>query len=655
EKFASTDNPDSQITSGIAFSLKSGKFYVAGMDGDTQRGVLQICDNNNGNYRARVLGGFQLPQGTPTGIAVVNNAKGDTVIVASSFFTGDDYFGTSQTFTLTAYPPNAEGQPDGKNAKVLASTSTLMLGGSPVNFSLGGLAVDSKNNLYVQVGNAQNNTVGGAIVVFTDSDADGVPDKLASSVFAAPSNTDPIPNVASSISVVPLPSGGNQFYVYGPIRIFGATNTTRVVVYTDADGDLKADGAPKNFISLPSTQVGFVLDGYGPTASIVTCPKADFQNGVLGYCYLTLNGNNFSGATVSFAKDKGDGTAGPSTAVFEGPKAGNGFGFPTFVNLGPTSGDTTPPTVKVTAPNGGETAKSGTQLAITWQSSDDKALASHDVSLSNDGGSSFPFVVATGLAATAQSFNYSIPGALETPNARVRVTAKDSGGNSASDTSDADFTIVKSDNVDSVAPTVSVTAPTAGTSLTGGTKSTARFTSTDNVGVVSHAIAFASDGTNFTTTLASGLPGTANSFEFTVPSVATTNGAIRVQAADAAGNVGSATSGRFTVTVPDSEKPTVTVTSPGASTTKITGGSAFNVTWTSRDNIGIASHQILLSKDDGATFPTTLAASVAGTAQSFSVTIPNEKIKKGKIKVTARDAAGNTGEGVSTTFKVKQK
>ncbi|MBX7223694.1 MAG: hypothetical protein K1Y36_27515, partial [Blastocatellia bacterium] len=42
EKFASTDNPDSQITSGIAFSLKSGKFYVAGMDGDTQRGVLQI-------------------------------------------------------------------------------------------------------------------------------------------------------------------------------------------------------------------------------------------------------------------------------------------------------------------------------------------------------------------------------------------------------------------------------------------------------------------------------------------------------------------------------------------------------------------------------------------------------------------------------------
>ncbi|MBI4751546.1 MAG: hypothetical protein HY774_23950 [Acidobacteria bacterium] len=78
-----------------------------------------------------------------------------------------------------------------------------------------------------------------------------------------------------------------------------------------------------------------------------------------------------------------------------------------------------------------------------------------------------------------------------------------------------------------------------------------------------------------------------------------------------------------------------------------------NIAWTSTDNGTIAKHDIQLSSDDGATFTTTLATGLPGTAQSFTATAPATKIKKAKVRVVATDAAGNFGEGISVKFKVK--
>ncbi|HNJ42615.1 MAG TPA: hypothetical protein PKZ53_19160, partial [Acidobacteriota bacterium] len=103
----------------------------------------------------------------------------------------------------------------------------------------------------------------------------------------------------------------------------------------------------------------------------------------------------------------------------------------------------------------------------------------------------------------------------------------------------------------------------------------------------------------------------------------------------------------------DTVKPTVTVTSPSASTKKVKRGDPINVAWTSTDNGTLAKHDIQLSVDDGATFGTSLATGLAGTARSFTATAPSSKVKKAIIKVIATDAAGNTGEGLSTKFKVK--
>ncbi|KAF0245076.1 MAG: hypothetical protein FD167_3575, partial [bacterium] len=163
---------------------------------------------------------------------------------------------------------------------------------------------------------------------------------------------------------------------------------------------------------------------------------------------------------------------------------------------------------------------------------------------------------------------------------------------------------------------------------------------------------FSTDGNTFNTTLASGLPGTATSFTFRVPAINSTTAAIRVEALDTSNNKAVATVGQLRV-VTDTTAPTVTVTSPSASTKKINGNTSFMVTFTSQDNVGVASHDIQIALD-GTTF-TTLASGLPGTATSAMVTIPNMKTKASIIRVIARDAAGNMGSGNSTAFKIKPK
>src|SRR5262249_46287394 len=72
--------------------------------------------------------------------------------------------------------------------------------------------------------------------------------------------------------------------------------------------------------------------------------------------------------------------------------------------------------------------------------SDNVGVVSHALALSLDGGTTFN-AFASGVPGTAQSFSFVLPASLDSTMARVRVTASDAAGNSASDISDADFTI----------------------------------------------------------------------------------------------------------------------------------------------------------------------------------------------------------------------
>ena len=90
------------------------------------------------------------------------------------------------------------------------------------------------------------------------------------------------------------------------------------------------------------------------------------------------------------------------------------------------------PAVAIVSPAGGEVWATGSSHAIQWTATDSTGVDTIDLSYSTDGGSTFPNVIATGLANTG-SYNWTVP--ATTTQVYVRVTAHDvvcSSGNATS-------------------------------------------------------------------------------------------------------------------------------------------------------------------------------------------------------------------------------
>jgi hypothetical protein len=102
-----------------------------------------------------------------------------------------------------------------------------------------------------------------------------------------------------------------------------------------------------------------------------------------------------------------------------------------------------PPVVALVSPNGGESWTGGTSHTVQWTAEDieDGTALAIDLAWSADGGAAWS-PLAAGLANTG-SWAWTIPD-IPTGHARVRVTARDSGGAAGADSSDADFAIVAS-------------------------------------------------------------------------------------------------------------------------------------------------------------------------------------------------------------------
>jgi beta propeller repeat protein len=108
-----------------------------------------------------------------------------------------------------------------------------------------------------------------------------------------------------------------------------------------------------------------------------------------------------------------------------------------------------PPTVIVTAPNGGESWYAGSQKQVTWKYAD---VDSVKIEYSTDGGTAWS-TVASALPARTRSYLWTVP---NTPTAQARVRITDISHPGANDSSDAFFTI------NPPPPTVAVTSPNGG-------------------------------------------------------------------------------------------------------------------------------------------------------------------------------------------------
>ncbi|HEX8434861.1 PHB depolymerase family esterase [Archangium sp.] len=196
------------------------------------------------------------------------------------------------------------------------------------------------------------------------------------------------------------------------------------------------------------------------------------------------------------------------------------------------------------------------------------------------------------------------------------------------------------DNSDTVAPSVSLTAPANGASVSGTVKLTA--SATDNVGI--SKVEFSIDNTLVGTD-------TASPFEYSWNTAAATNGThlLVAKAYDATGN--TATSSTVSVTVSggisDTTAPTVAITFPTAGAT-VAG--AITIAATASDDIGVTKVEFLV---DGAVVGQGVASLQAGPYQySWNTTAYATGVHT--VQARAYDAAGNTAASGSVSVTVDQ-
>jgi peptidoglycan/xylan/chitin deacetylase (PgdA/CDA1 family) len=215
----------------------------------------------------------------------------------------------------------------------------------------------------------------------------------------------------------------------------------------------------------------------------------------------------------------------------------------------------------------------------------------------------------------------------------VTAIARDAAGNPT--TSAAVSITVANPTPDTTKPSVSVTAPAVNASVSGSIDLTAD--ASDDVGVV--GVKFFVDGNLV------GSEDVAAPYQVSLDTTTLTNGnhSVTAIARDAAGN--STTSDAVSVTVanviPDTTKPTVSVTAPAANAS-VSG--TINLTADASDNVGVVGVKFFV---DG-----NLVGS-EDTAAPYQVSLDTTTLTNGNHSVTAvaRDAAGNsnTSTAVSVT------
>ena len=236
--------------------------------------------------------------------------------------------------------------------------------------------------------------------------------------------------------------------------------------------------------------------------------------------------------------------------------------------------------------------------------------------------SNFGLVLNADITKAADRYRYFA--SMETPDAKLRpylrVRLETSGGGPALDTT---------------SPTVSLTSPAAGASVSGTVNITA--SASDDVGVT--GVQFQIDGTNIGTEDTTA----PYSIAWNVGAASNGNHTLAAIARDAAGN--TTTSGAITVTVGpagDTTSPTVSMTSPGSGTS-VSG--TINLTATANDNVGVSSVQFQL---DGAN------VGAQDTAAPYSVSWNSAAASSGShtLRAVARDAAGNSTTSAAITVTV---
>jgi len=284
------------------------------------------------------------------------------------------------------------------------------------------------------------------------------------------------------------------------------------------------------------------------------------------------------------------------------------------INVNNVAPDTTAPNVSISAPAGGATV-SGT-ISLNAAASDNVGVAG--VQFKVDG---------VNIGAEDTTSPYSVSWDTRTVSNgshSITAVARDAAGNTR--TSAAVSVTVNNTAPDTTAPTVSISAPASGATVSGSVSLSA--TASDNVGVV--GVQFKVDGANI------GAEDSSSPYSVSWDTRTAANGShsITAVARDAAGN--TRTSAAVSVTVNnvglDTTAPTVSISAPAAGAT-VSGSVTLSAS--ASDNVGVAGVQF---KVDG------VNVGAEDTTSPYSVSWDTQTAVNGSHAITAvaRDAAGNT-------------
>jgi uncharacterized repeat protein (TIGR01451 family) len=292
--------------------------------------------------------------------------------------------------------------------------------------------------------------------------------------------------------------------------------------------------------------------------------------------------------------------------------------------------DQTPPVVTVVAPRGGEIILSGSAYVVEWTASDNVALTSFEVAVSRDGGATFaPIAGCTDLAGSARSCLWAQP-APAAAAALVRVTARDSSGNSGTDVTDSSLRIGTGTG------SITVTRPARAERWVRGTIQTIHWSHNLRAGSTVD-IEISRDAGETWTLVAESVAnqtGKTGRYDWLVTGPATTLARVRVSWAGNP-NVQDVSEGRFVI-----EEPAITVTTPNAAPSwKI--GQTYRVRWA--HNLRMSqSVNIAISRDGGGTW-TPIAANRPNTALTtgyYDWVVAGPSTTQARIRVSWTGDAG---------------
>jgi hypothetical protein len=417
-------------------------------------------------------------------------------------------------------------------------------------------------------------------------------------------------------STMPLRIGGNMIwgeYFQGQIDDVRVYNRALSASEIQTDMVTPVSGAPDT--AAPTVSITAPANGASVSGTVTLSASAADNVGVAGVQFV-VDGVNVGAEDTSAPYSIQWSTAGAAVGSHQisaraRDRAGN-TATSAVVTVTVSGGDVQSPTVSLTAPANGATVSATTTVSAT--AADNVGVVG--VQFRIDG-------AALGAEDTTAPYSLQWNTTTAAPGShQLTAVARDAAGNT---TTSAARTVTVT-NGDTQAPSVSLTAPARGATVSGSVTISAD--ASDNTGVV--GVQFKLDGANV------GTEDTASPFSRTWDTATVGNGthSLTAVARDAAGNTTTSTTRSVTVSngSGDTQAPTVSLTAPASGAT-VSG--SISVSATASDNVGVVGVSFRL---DGS------ALGSEDLAAPYSVSWATTGAANGthQLTATARDAAGRT-------------